>query len=233
MPRAPSLRSLFLAWLCFSVAFSTVFQAFLTSFLIDSGYKTPIRNMDELFASGIQLACPPEYTSLVKFVDETEAPKLQRNYVICSSYKVCLDWAYYQKNASFLFPEAGVEDEYAVGEFVGENSKPLLCRLEDGIFFHYGLTMIMLYGDPLMRRVTEIIDRVVEAGLYNYWNSLRMHGLKLKSRIIAIVQPLDGYYSFTLNHMQPAFYLVLMGSCLSSLCFIFEVLYNRVISKRN
>ena len=55
MPRTPSLRSLFFSWVCFSVAFSTVFQAFLTTFLIDSGYKTPIQNMNELFASGIKL----------------------------------------------------------------------------------------------------------------------------------------------------------------------------------
>jgi hypothetical protein len=60
MPRASSLRSLFLAWLCSSVAFSTVFQAFLTKFLIDSGYKTQIQNMDELFASGIGLAYSTE-----------------------------------------------------------------------------------------------------------------------------------------------------------------------------
>jgi hypothetical protein len=42
------------------VAFSTVFQAFLTSYLIDSGYKTPIRDMEELFASGIKHAYPDE-----------------------------------------------------------------------------------------------------------------------------------------------------------------------------
>jgi hypothetical protein len=53
MPRAPSLRSLFLAWVCFCIAFSTVFQAFLTTFLIDSGYETPIQNMDELLDSGM------------------------------------------------------------------------------------------------------------------------------------------------------------------------------------
>jgi hypothetical protein len=58
MPRTPSLRSLFLSWVCFSLAFSTVFQAFLTTFLIDSGYKTPIQNIDELCASGIKLAYP-------------------------------------------------------------------------------------------------------------------------------------------------------------------------------
>jgi len=65
MPSARSLRSLFLAWVCFSVAFSTVFQAFLTTFLIDSGYKTPIQNMDELFSSGIKLAKPPNLDVIV------------------------------------------------------------------------------------------------------------------------------------------------------------------------
>ena len=73
MPRAQSLSSLSIAWVCFSVAFSTVFQAFLTTFLIDSGYKTPIQNMDELFASGIKLAYPTEYNFIVENCDEIEA----------------------------------------------------------------------------------------------------------------------------------------------------------------
>ena len=64
MPRAPSLRLLFFAWVCFSLAFNTVFQAFLTTFLIDSGYKTPIQILDELFASGIKLVYILEYSSI-------------------------------------------------------------------------------------------------------------------------------------------------------------------------
>jgi hypothetical protein len=77
MPRAPSLRSLFLAWVCFSLAFNTVFQAFLTTFLVDSGYKTPIQNMDELFASGIKLAYPPEYSYMFERRDDTEQSKVK------------------------------------------------------------------------------------------------------------------------------------------------------------
>jgi hypothetical protein len=105
--------------------------------------------------------------------------------------------------------------------------------MEDGVFINTGLTMIMLHGDPLMRRITEIIDRVVEAGIYNYWKSLRMHSVKLRSRTIAIVNPLDGYYSFNVYHMQPAFYLLFIGWCLSALCFVVEVLCNGVLSKIN
>ena len=72
MPRTTSLRSLFLAWVFFSLAFNTVFQAFLTTFRIDSGYKTPIQNMDELFASGINLYYKPAFNLLFEFGDETD-----------------------------------------------------------------------------------------------------------------------------------------------------------------
>ena len=124
------------------------------------------------------------------------------------------------------------EENYAKGDFVGDNSKPLVCRLEDGVFLNTGLAMIMFHGDPLLGLVNKIIDRVVEAGLYNFFISYRLNLIKIESRKIAIVHPLDGYYSFNLYHMQPAFYLLLMGWFLSVFCFMVELLYNRFFQKR-
>jgi hypothetical protein len=231
MPRTTSLRSLFLAWVCFSVAFSTVFQAFLTTFLTDSGYKTPIQDMDELYASGTKLVCEKIFSFILEIGDETEVSKVHRNLVYCPSYWDCSKWAIYQQNVSILLPDIQAEFYYAVGISVGENSKPLLCGLEDGIVFPVSYTMIMFHGDPLIRRVNEIIDRVVEAGLYNHWFSLETNLHKILNQKITVFQPLDGYYSFNLFHLRTAFYLLLMGWCLSSFCFMVEVLYNRVISK--
>jgi hypothetical protein len=213
------------------VAFSTVFQAFLTTYLIDSGYKTPIHNMDELFASGIKLAYFPELNYLFEIGEETEIINIHRNLATCPADWVCLDWAIYQKNVSIILPDMSAEFKYAIGDTVGDNSEPLLCKLEDGVVFPYSLTMLMYHGDPLMRRVKNIIDRVVEAGLYNYWISLKIDLNKISVSKIAIVRPLDDYYSFNLYHLQTVFYLLLMGWCLSALCYIFEVLYNSVLSK--
>jgi len=232
MPRTPSLRSLFLAWVCFSVAFCTVFQAFLTSFLIDSGYIAPIQNKAELFASGIKLAYPPQYSFIFESGDETELSKLERNRANCPSYDVCVNWAKYHKNVSILLDDRTAEENYALGKFFGNNSEPLVCRLEDGVVYFNGLNMVMFHGDPLMRRVNEIIARVVEAGLYNFWISYTSQKNKLLARKIGIVHPLDEYYSFSLDHMQPAFYLLLIGWCLSAICFVIELLYNYLLNKR-
>ena len=232
MPRAPSLLLLFLAWVCFSLAFSTVFQAFLTTYLVDSGYKTPIQNMDELLASGIKLAFSPSYSFLLENYDKITVSKIKKLLVNLPLDNVSFNWITYHKNLSILLPDNFVELSDAFGKFIGENSKPLFCSLDDGVVFSYGHSFLMFNGDPLLRRVSEIVDRVVESGLYNYRKSLLMNLLKLYSRNIAIVHPLDGYYSFNLYHMQPAFYLVLMGWCLSAICFIVEVMYNRVLCKR-
>jgi hypothetical protein len=52
--------------------------------------------------------------------------------------------------------------------------------------------MIIFHGDPLMRRVAEIIDRVVVAVLYNYSISLEMNELIVITQEIDLAEPLDG-----------------------------------------
>jgi hypothetical protein len=187
--------------------------------------------LDELFDSGIKLAYPPGYNFVFENGDETEASKIKTKTANCPSYEDCFNWAKYQKNVSILVADMVAEENYAAGGYVGENSEPLLCRLEEGVVFTTGLSIIMFHGDPLMRRINELIDRVVEADLYNYWISLRMHSFKLSSRKIPIVHPLDGYSRFNFYNMQPAFYLLLLGWCLSAICFIFEVFFNRVLGE--
>jgi hypothetical protein len=136
-------------------------------FLIDSGYKSPIQNMDELFASGIKLAYSEGYNYIFEVGDDTEASNVRKNRVNFSSFHDIFNLAKYQKNVSILLADISAEENYAAGYFVDENSEPLLWRLEDGVVFNTGLTMLMFRGDPLVRRVNEIINRVVEAGLYN------------------------------------------------------------------
>ena len=167
MPRAPSLRSLFLGWVCFSVVFSTVFQAFLTTFLIDSGYKTPIQNMDELFASGIKLTYITTPNFIFENDDETEIWKLQKNEVICKNYSECSRWAFYHMNVSYFTSDLTAEIYNYFAYTWGKTFEPFLCKLGNGVVYNEGLRMVMLNGDPLLRRVSEIIDRVVEAVFYN------------------------------------------------------------------
>ena len=50
-PRSAPLRLFFFSWVCYSVAVSTLFQVYLTTFLIEPGYKEPIRSVQEMLES--------------------------------------------------------------------------------------------------------------------------------------------------------------------------------------
>jgi hypothetical protein len=228
MPRAPSLRSLFLAWVCFSIAFSTVFQAFLTTFLTDSGYKTPIQSMDELFVSDMKLAYHPAHSYVFENGNETEASNVRRMKANCSSIEVCVNWAKYYKNVSVFMCDYDFQIQLDNGGYVGGR----LCRMDDGVFFYIQSVMIMFYGEPLLKRINYIFGRVVEAGLYKLWWSEMVNQYKTEVQKIAIVNPLDEYYTFSLYHMQPALYLLLMGLCLSVFCFVIELFCYRLLNKR-
>jgi hypothetical protein len=228
MPRTPSLRSLFVAWVFFSLAFNTVFQAFLTTFLTEPGNKPPIGNMDQLLASGIKFAYDPLLSDYLLHPSDWEYKEIVKNLANCPSYAVCLNWAKNHGNVSIFVNE----NNFYMFNFAFRESETLLCRLDDGVILPLILTMEMLHGDPLLRRVNEIIDRVVEAGIYNHWISLHLHQLHLHYRVISIVIPFEEYYSFNLYHMLPAFYLLLMGWCLSAISFVVELLYNHLVNKR-
>jgi ABC-type Fe3+/spermidine/putrescine transport system ATPase subunit len=101
--------------------------------------------MDELFEPGIKLSYPQEYSFIFVFGDEREALKVRRNRVNCPSYEDCVNWAKYQKNVSIFVADMFAEVNYAAGDYVGENSETLLCRLEDGLVFTTDLTMVIFH----------------------------------------------------------------------------------------
>jgi hypothetical protein len=232
MPRTPSVRSLFLAWVCFSIAFNTVFQAFLTTFLIDSGYKPPIESMDQLFSSGMKLVYPAGMTADLEYGNGTEVSNIRRNKANCPSQHICFNWALFQHNVSFFASDFIVEAMADFSPLFNKNGRHLFCRIDDGVFLNHKSVMLMFYGEPLLKRVNEIIDRVVEAGLYKYWVSHDKDQFKVAFRKLDRVNQTEEYYSFNLYHMQPAFHFLLMGLCLSAFCFVIELFCYRLLNKR-
>ena len=75
----------------------------------------------------------------------------------------------------------------------------LVYSLEDGVVIRTGIKMIMFYGNPMNRRVTEIIDCAIEAAIFNYWisNNMQMH--KLHSWKTAVVRLMNITFSTCIN----------------------------------
>jgi hypothetical protein len=150
----------------------------------------------------------------------------------CPSLKDCVNWALDYKNVSVFLADNIFQIQSDHGNYAGGNGEPLMCKVDDGVFLNVQSVMIMFYGEPLLNRINEIFGRVVEAGLYKFWLYKLPNHFKVLYKKIAIVNPLDEYYSFNLYHMQPAFYLLLIGLCLSVICFAIELFFFGLLNKR-
>jgi hypothetical protein len=188
--------------------------------------------MDELFGSDMKLAYHPIHSSVFEDGNKTEVSNVRRMKANCPSIEVCINWAKNYKNVSVFLADYNFQKQFDNGAYVGGNGEPLLCRIDDGVFFNVQSVMIMFYGEPLLKRINEVFGRVVEAGLYKFWLSEFLNLYKIETQKKAIINPLDEYYSFNLYHMQPAFYLLLIGFCLSVFCFVIELFCYRLLNKR-
>jgi hypothetical protein len=182
-----------------------------------------------MLASKINYRYHPILEEMYKESDDIDSHTILRNRVLCPNSSACLKWAHDYKNISMILDEANIEEKYATSSLLDENSKPLICSLDDGIMLTVSIVMIMHVGDPLLERIDEIIQRVVQAGLFRQWKKLHFDMIKIRSGTLHSFSLLDDYYSFTLEHMQPAFYLLLMGFCIGTLILLLELAHHSVV----
>ena len=223
LPHKATVRVVFLAWLVFSLAVNNIFQSFLTTFLTGSGYKPPIHNIDQMLDSKIKYGYFDVFDDIYKQNDDVKSHMILENRVLCTDLLACFNWARDYKNISIILDELSVEEKYSNSMLLDENSMPLICPLDDGIVMITNTVMVMRVGDPLLGRIDEIIQRVVEAGLFVKWQKDYFEDLKRESGRIHSYSLLDDYKIFTLEHVQPAFIMLLMGLCISTVILLVEL----------
>ena len=61
----------------------------------------------------------------------------------CPSYEECVNGTKYENSASILLLDKFAEDNYSTSVLFDENNEPSVCRLEDGIVFNTGLSIMI------------------------------------------------------------------------------------------
>jgi hypothetical protein len=222
MPRKWPLRWFFLSWICYSLAVDTVFQTYLTSFLIDPGLMPHPRTMEELVRSDMKLGVSS--MDSVFYGDETDSQSrdIMARKVECGAGDICFLWAKKYKNISILISDTIYKFQSFVNRSHDTNSN-LLCKIEDGIVERGAIVMVLPKGSFLLDHINDIILRVVEGGIFGEWVKMTDYMLMLKTKVSIPRGLSDEYYELSLEHLQSTFYLLQSGCCLSLLIFVIEI----------
>jgi hypothetical protein len=231
-PRSSPLRLFFFCWLCFSVAISTVFQAYLTTFLIEPGYVEPIKSVEQM------LSYEKEFGFVdwnIHFFSDSSEPlntEILKSSIRCPNSDTCFKWAAVYQNFSTILDDISVEIFRANGKLSDENNLPLLCVLENGVVRTHGFVFFVRKGTYFLEHINGIIDRVVEAGIFTHIQKQYFYKQKLDSQFNSPTFA-DTYTAISISHLQTVFYLLLFGYVLAVAFFVAEIMWHRCRSKRS
>jgi hypothetical protein len=132
-PRSAPLRLFFLCWVCYSVAISTVFQAYLTTFLIEPGYEEPIKNKEQMLRSEKNFGLREGYEYLYPDTLEPVDSAIFKAALRYPNDDTCSIWATVHHNISTVLED--LEMKFLRGWVHGtdENKRTSLCELENGV----------------------------------------------------------------------------------------------------
>jgi hypothetical protein len=238
-PRTAPLRLFFFCWVCYSVAISTVFQAYLTTFLIESGYEEPIRTIEQMLKSEKKFGIPIVdktilYSHISDFVfPNTSDPvdsEIVKDAVQCPDQPTCFIWAAVYHNISTVVNDVTMKIYSVIGSWADENNRPLLCEVDGGFVRTLDFTMKVKKGTAFFEFIEDVLGHIVEGGIFMHIKELFIEKLRMESNF-DIPTFADTYYAISMTHLQTAFYLLLLGYLLAVACFVTEIMWHRYRSK--
>jgi hypothetical protein len=226
LPRSTPLRLFFTAWVCYSLAINTVFQAYLTTFLVDPGFERSITSVEEVFTSGTKYG----FSSIFfdhNFNDTTDpkAVEILENRIDCRDFVTCVLWTAKYRNISSIVSQYSVGYMYHGSKHSDEFRGHEPCGLTEAPVLVTDILMALQKGSPLLDRVNEITARLVESGIPTYLEKFEPGGKLVfnpKSNTSNTIA--DEYSILTMKNMQPAFCLFLFGQALALVTFLMELL---------
>jgi hypothetical protein len=229
-PLSAPLRLFFFCWVCYSVAISTVFQAYLTTFLIEPGYRKPIKTLKQLIRSDIKFGMEEEYKKYFKDSTDTVASEIYKNALLCPSYTSCLAWVFTNQNFSTVTSDIVKELFHVRGMWTDENNRPLGCELENGVVLRSGFSFFVRRETSLLGFINDIIDRIAQGGIFMHIEKISYYKMKFNFQFNSPTFD-NKYYDISVSHLQTVFYLLMLGYVLALASFVTEIMWHRYISK--
>ena len=137
-PSRLRLRLLFVVFVWYCSAVSTVLQSFFTGFLVDPGYENPLTSLEEMLDSGIEFGYPDGFDILFSVSSDLRHTEVVERGERCGSETECIE-RIHETSEIAAFVAA-----WAVQNYTNTiNDRSSFCRLnEDDYSFSFVTTYV-------------------------------------------------------------------------------------------
>ncbi|PNF21528.1 hypothetical protein B7P43_G13527 [Cryptotermes secundus] len=215
-PHVAVIRAVFFMWVLYCWALNTVYQTYMTSYLINPGLQHQISSEAELLDSGMTLGIPQTILSLIPSMQDEP----HQRYHICQDLTACEDRMAFKGDMAFFFSKYGM-GYFAAAKYLDGDSKKLVCQFDE-IYSIQLATFPVPRGSQLLETFNKIIMDLLKGGfMEKWWKDLQYSAtLDLASNFNL---PPGEYIKLTLQHLQSAFYFLFLGCILSIFALVSEL----------
>ena len=150
-----SVRIFFISWVWYSVAVTTVYQAYFIGLLVNPGFEKSIKTLNDLMHSEIEYGYTREIDALK--LSDSIYEIITTNRKTCKSVYKCLQRVIESKDFATILDN--FHAEYFRTRLLFHNIHVPFCSLQEDVIM-FRLSLYMAEGNPLLHRFNEIITRI-------------------------------------------------------------------------
>ena len=228
MPRRTATRMFLTSWIWYCLAINTIFQSFLTSFLIEPGLQRQMNSIEDILTSKMKYGYNEWFDIVVRDSADALSKIILQDRMVCNegNQPPCLDWVAYHNNFSVLCSKS-LLDYLLTREYVDRNGKPLICQA-GGVFFPLNYVTYMEKWNPLLNRFNDMITRILESGIGSSWYESSFHLQRVYAGVTGMKITTGEYSDISLEHAQGIFAVLVPGLLLSVVMFFMELSYHKI-----
>ncbi|XP_069694746.1 probable glutamate receptor [Periplaneta americana] len=216
-PSKASIRFIFLIWVLYSLAINTVYQTYLTSFLIDPGLEKQFNTEEELINSNLKLG----YHYFMGHRYKELLTQRYKRRMMCDDLERCFSRLAYRGDMALLM-SVSVGRYKSIFKYSSPSGSPGFCHLKE-VFAKVLIGMLLQKGSPFLEVFNAVVLRLSEAGMMGYWWNDIIHMAFLTGNTHLTSSDSESYSQLSTVHMQSAFYSLLLGYLLSIIIAACEI----------
>ena len=229
-PRSAPLRLLFFCWVCYSVAISTVFQAYLTTVLIEPGYEEPIKNKEQMLRSEKNFGLREGYEYLYPDTLEPVDSAIFKDALRCPNDDTCSIWATVNHNISTVLEDLEMKFLRDWVRWTDENKRTSLCELENGVVRTFDYAAGVRKRNPIFEFINDVIGHIIEGAIFMHIKKIVFTKAEMDTEFSSPTFD-DTYSVFGVRQLQTALHFLMLGYVLAVVCFVTEIMWHRYWSK--
>ncbi|PSN45723.1 Ionotropic receptor 207 [Blattella germanica] len=210
-----SIRTVFILWVMYSLTVNTLFQSYLSSFMLNPGLQKQITTEEDLLKSGLVYGHDHSIESVLPDLRSSQYSPT----VYCDELEDCV--LRLARGSAIAVMHSSISIDYmTAARYVDSNGKALYCRLQD-VFAIQHISLYLRKDNPLVSVFNTKILCAMSAGLMEYWWKDIQHRAILSASKNSTKQ--NDFIVLQINHLQFAFISMLFGYIISILSFLCEL----------